>query len=50
MIFRHAEYTGSRRATEILIAWDQFVANIVRVLPNDYRRVLEEARVASAHA
>jgi glutamate synthase (ferredoxin) len=41
MIFRHAEYTGSARATEIILAWDQFVGNIVRVLPNDYRRVLE---------
>src|SRR6202008_3571855 len=35
MIFRHAEQTGSRRATEILVAWDQFVEKIVRVLPND---------------
>jgi glutamate synthase domain-containing protein 3 len=48
MIFRHAEHTGSRRATEILIAWDQFVAKIVRVLPNDYARALEEAAVAHA--
>ena len=45
MIFRHAEHTGSRRATEIILAWDQFVAKIVRVLPNDYRRALEEAAV-----
>jgi glutamate synthase (ferredoxin) len=41
MIFRHAEYTGSRRAAAILIAWDQIVNSIVRVMPNDYRRVLE---------
>jgi glutamate synthase (NADPH/NADH) large chain len=41
MIFRHAEYTGSRRATEIILAWDQFVTTIVRVLPNDYQRVLQ---------
>ena len=41
LIFRHAEYTGSRRATEVILAWDQFVSNIVRVLPNDYRRMLE---------
>src|SRR6185436_4780408 len=43
MIFRHAEQTGSRRATEILVSWDQFVEKIVRVLPNDYARALEEA-------
>ena len=48
MIFRHAEHTGSRRATEILLAWDQFVSKIVRVLPNEYARALEVAAVAHA--
>ena len=48
MIFRHAEQTGSRRATEILLAWDQFVSKIVRVMPNDYRRAIEKAAVAHA--
>ena len=48
MIFRHAEQTGSRRATEILLAWDQFIGKIVRVLPNDYARALEKAVVAHA--
>src|SRR5205085_1352814 len=41
MVFRHAEYTGSRRATEILLAWDEALSKFVRVMPNDYRRVLE---------
>jgi glutamate synthase (ferredoxin) len=41
MIFRHAEYTGSKRAAAILVAWDDFVPAIVRVMPNDYRRVVE---------
>ncbi len=41
MIFRHAEYTGSGRATEILLAWDDWRKKLVRVIPNDYRRVLE---------
>jgi len=41
MIFRHAEYTGSKRAAAILVAWDDFVPSIVRVMPNDYRRVVE---------
>ena len=48
MIFRHPEHTGSRRATEILLAWDQFVEKIVRVLPNDYRRAIEKAAVVHA--
>ena len=41
MIFRHAEYTGSRRATDILLNWDDFLPRIVRVIPHDYKRVLE---------
>jgi glutamate synthase (ferredoxin) len=41
MIFRHAEYTGSRRATEILVSWDEMTSRFVRVLPHDYKRVLE---------
>ena len=45
MIFRHAEYTASRRATAILMEWDQMVNSIVRVMPNDYRRVLEAPNI-----
>ena len=43
MIFRHAEQTGSRRATEILVAWEHFIRKIVRVLPNDYARAFGES-------
>ncbi len=41
MIFRHAEHTGSGRATEILLRWDESLPKWVRVIPNDYARVLE---------
>ena len=41
LVFRHAEHTGSRRATEILLQWDEALPKFVRVIPNDYRRVLE---------
>ena len=41
LIFRHAEHTGSLRATEILVQWDEALPKLVRVIPNDYRRVLE---------
>ena len=40
-IFRHAEYTGSIRATEILLSWEEFAPKFVVVMPNDYRRILE---------
>jgi len=41
MVFRHATYTGSRRATEMLLAWDDWLTKFVRVIPHDYLRVLE---------
>jgi glutamate synthase (NADPH/NADH) large chain len=41
MISRHAEHTGSKRAAAILESWEEFVPAIVRVMPNDYRRVME---------
>ena len=44
MIARHAEYTGSARAVMILDSWDEFGQAIVKVMPNDYRRVLENEK------
>jgi glutamate synthase (ferredoxin) len=44
MIFRHAEYTGSVRATEVLLSWDEWLPKFVRVIPNDYHRVLAAQR------
>ena len=41
MIFRHAEYTGSSCATEVLLQWDDWLPKFVRVIPHDYKRVLE---------
>jgi len=44
MSFRHLEYTGSARATELLVAWDEALPRFARVIPHDYGRVLEEER------
>ena len=41
MISRHAEATGSRRAQEILSSWDDAVKKFVKVMPKDYKRVLQ---------
>jgi glutamate synthase (ferredoxin) len=41
MIARHAQLTGSRRAQEILGAWPEWLPYFVRVMPNDYKRVLD---------
>jgi hypothetical protein len=44
LIFRHAEYTGSRRAQDILANWDDWLRLFVKVIPNDYKRVLDAER------
>ena len=40
MINRHAKYTDSRRAEEILEHWDACLPFFVKVFPMEYRRVL----------
>jgi len=44
LVFRHARLTGSARAGKILTDWSYFVPRFVRVVPNDYKRVLEAQR------
>ncbi|MBC8132303.1 MAG: glutamate synthase subunit alpha, partial [Deltaproteobacteria bacterium] len=44
MIARHAQYTGSKRAQEILGTWSQWLPYFVRVMPKDYERVLAAQR------
>jgi glutamate synthase (ferredoxin) len=53
LIFRHAEYTGSGRATAILLSWEESAYKFVRVMPYDYLRVLdaqEQMREAGLNA
>ena len=47
MIERHAEYTGSRRAEQILENWDVYLPKFVKVMPVDYRRALQEMQATS---
>jgi glutamate synthase (ferredoxin) len=41
MVRRHAEYTDSARGKAVLASWEELVPKFVKVLPNDYKRVLE---------
>jgi glutamate synthase (NADPH/NADH) large chain len=41
LIERHAEYTSSPRARALLDDWPTTVSRFIRVVPNDYRRVIE---------
>ncbi|MGH7996738.1 MAG: glutamate synthase large subunit [Opitutaceae bacterium] len=46
MIQRHRDYTGSARARLILEEWDRMRPRFVRIMPKDYRRMLECIRRA----
>ena len=47
LLIQHAGYTGSTVAKEILGDWDRAVSKFVKVMPVDYRRVLQERRSAA---
>jgi glutamate synthase (NADPH/NADH) large chain len=45
-IRRHQELTGSTVAERILERWHEEVRRFMKVMPTDYKRVLEAARIA----
>jgi glutamate synthase domain-containing protein 3 len=44
MIEKHRQYTGSSIAADALDHWDQFLSQCVKVMPTDYKRVLQEMK------
>ncbi len=44
MVQRHQTYTKSARAAQILAAWDQMVPKFVKIMPKDYKRVLQSLK------
>jgi glutamate synthase (ferredoxin) len=46
MLKRHATYTRSTRAWQLLALWEQTAAKFVKVMPKDYRRMLEALQQA----
>jgi glutamate synthase domain-containing protein 3 len=44
LLIQHAGYTGSTVAARLLSDWDSAVDRFVKVMPLDYRRVLEERK------
>lgn len=46
MLERHRDLTGSDRARHILENWDACVATFVKVMPRDYKRVLQHIKTA----
>ncbi|MBI3316148.1 MAG: hypothetical protein HYZ87_04165 [Candidatus Omnitrophica bacterium] len=41
MIERHAKYTGSDRARQVLDLWEEMAPKFVKIIPKDYKRVLQ---------
>jgi glutamate synthase (NADPH/NADH) large chain len=50
LIARHARFTGSRRAREILDNWSVYLPKFRKVMPLEYRRALAEMAKASLQA
>jgi glutamate synthase domain-containing protein 3 len=50
LIAEHAARTGSLPARNILASWEQRRERFVKVMPRDYRRVLEERAKATEAA
>ena len=44
LVARHAELTGSPLARRLLDGWDLHASSFVKVLPSEYKRVLEKRR------
>ncbi len=40
-IFRHVEFTESEIGTRILLDWEENLAKFVRVIPTDYKKIIE---------
>ncbi len=48
MIKQHADYTKSQKAFKIIALWDEMVPKFVKVMPKDYKRVLQALKKAEA--
>ena len=46
-IERHQQYTGSQRADNLLKNWDEVLAKFVKVMPIEYKAVLEKLQKIS---
>jgi len=48
LIQRHANFTGSEKAKRLLANWDASLQQFVKVMPKDYKRVLQAIAAAEA--
>ena len=45
LISRHYAYTNSDLAEEILTKWDEYLPSFIKVIPFEYKKILEEAKL-----
>ena len=45
LINKHLLHTNSEKAREILVNWDEFLPKFVKVIPFEYKKVMEEEKV-----
>jgi glutamate synthase (NADPH/NADH) large chain len=50
LITKHADYTGSKRAAEILANWREYLPKFRKVMPHEFSRALAEQAKASLQA
>jgi glutamate synthase (ferredoxin) len=48
LLLDHARYTGSAVAARLLSDWDAAAPRFAKIMPKDYRRVLDELKKAEA--
>lgn len=48
MVRRHVKYTSSEHAQRILNNWEDNVYKFIKVIPKDYKRMLEQIEIAKA--
>ncbi len=48
LIKRHADFTKSQKAFSVLALWDEMLPKFVKVMPKDYKRVLQAISKAEA--
>jgi glutamate synthase domain-containing protein 3 len=46
LIEKHHKLTGSTIAAEVLTRWHEVVKQFIKVMPTDYKRVLEEKKAS----
>ena len=49
LIKRHADFTRSQKAFKVLALWDDMLPKFVKVMPKDYKRVLQAISKAEAN-